>query len=97
MLLDSDEGSATCYALQTAFYTALDSLSNMGKSILMKDGATGLVFTGFNSFPDERKYDWEKYIGRFGSANKFYGVAVSKMQEPPGASEKREPAGGAEW
>ena len=74
--LDSAANSAECYALQTAYYTALDDLAFRGKNILLTDAKTGLAFTGFNSFDYTQKYDWEQSIGQFGSANKFYGVPI---------------------
>jgi hypothetical protein len=74
--LDSDANSAECYALQGAYYTALDALKYKGKNVLLVDDKTGLAFTGFNSFSDTQKYDWEQSIGQFGSANKFYGIPI---------------------
>lgn len=74
--LDSDANSADCYALQAAYYTALDDLKYKGTNTLLTDAKTGLAFTGFNSFSYTQKYDWEQYIGQFGSANKFYGIPI---------------------
>jgi RHS repeat-associated protein len=73
---DSDAYSAECYALETAYQTALDDLVYKGTRVLLKDQKAGLAFTGFNSFNYTQKYDWEQYIGQFGSGNKFYGVPM---------------------
>jgi hypothetical protein len=90
--LDSDAYSAECYALQTAYYTGLDDLAYKGTNHLLTDANTGLAFTGFNSFDYTQKYDWEQYIGQFGSLNRFYGIPIPipansiprRVRTPPG-------------
>jgi RHS repeat-associated protein len=95
--LASNVSSSLCQALTNAYTDAIYYIVNAGQpNLLVEDSATGLFYTGFNSFPGTQKYDWEQYIGQFGSANKFYGVPdpipVGIVRRPP--SRPKRPGGG---
>jgi RHS repeat-associated protein len=73
--LNADADSDLCQALLNATGTTNIALQakNTGRAFVSE---TGLIYTGFNSFPEVRKYDWEQAIAQYGSANRFYGVRL---------------------
>ncbi len=72
--LTKDADSDLCAALLNAIGTANLNLAFKNKPVLLVDDKTGLAYTGFNSFEYINKYDWEREIGQYGSANRFYGI-----------------------
>jgi hypothetical protein len=72
--LGSSWDSELCASLLDAALAADGLLKYMNTVYGLVDSETGLMYTGFNSFDHAEKYSWERYIGRYGSNNKFYGV-----------------------
>jgi RHS repeat-associated protein len=79
--LRSDADSDLCKALLNATGTASIALrvKNTATAFVNENG---LIYTGFNSFPDVRKYDWEQAAGQYGSANRFYGIRLPLPVSP---------------